>query len=139
MGGIFCILHLHVNLKIHLCIFNHHITIKAISLKDIVSLWLQCSMTSFNTIRCFNAIWRGAFYILMLVLEKLLLLFKAGFEFGYSFLTCWWARFRHLHINLNKFALNSRVAFNGLRYSRAHSCTPLLFMPGSIRLIYLFF
>ena len=30
------------------------ITIKVISLKYIVSLWLQCSMTSFNTMRCFS-------------------------------------------------------------------------------------
>lgn len=42
---IFCILQLHVNLKIHPRIFNHHITIKAISLKDVIlydcnALWL---------------------------------------------------------------------------------------------------
>jgi len=51
------------------------------------------------------------FYILVLVLEKLPLLFELGFKFGYSFLMCWWARFHRLHLNLNKFYFKFPCSF----------------------------
>ena len=41
-------------------------------------------MASFNIMRCFNTM-RGAFYILVLILEKLPLLFELGFKLGVAF------------------------------------------------------
>ena len=64
----------------------------------------------------FNAMWRGAFYILVLVLEKLPLLFELGFKLSVAFWCVDEQDFAACILILINFTLNSRVAFSGLRY-----------------------
>ena len=60
MGGIFCILQLHVNLKIHLVFFNHH-NYKSHKPKRYYLFVIAIPYGSFlNIMTRFNAMWRGA-------------------------------------------------------------------------------
>lgn len=123
MGGIFCILQLHVNLKIHLCIFNHNINIKAISLKDIISLWLQCSLWLLLILWDVLILWCALilygverFIFLSLSLKSFLCFFGVGFKFGIAFWCVDEQDFAACILILINFTSNSRITFNGLRY-----------------------